>query len=86
MASRPEELIVMFEELADRLNIKLVQDKGDFFGGSCLVREENFIVVNKRKPLEQRLKVLAREFGKINLADVYLVPALRLYIESSQSK
>ena len=86
MASRPEELIVMFEELADRLNIKLVQDKGDFFGGSCLVREENFIVVNKRNPLEQRLKVLAREFGKINLADVYLVPALRLYIESSQSK
>jgi len=68
MTSRPEELIVMFEELADRLNIKLVQDKGDFAGGSCLIREENFIVVNKRKPLEQRLKVLAREFGNINLA------------------
>ena len=85
MASRPEELIVMFEELAARLNIKLVQDKGDFSGGSCLVREENFIVVNKRKPLEQRLKVLAREFSKINLADMYLVPALRLYIESSQN-
>ena len=85
MASRPEELIVMFEELAERLNIKLVQDKGDFSGGSCLVREEKFIVVNKRKPLEQRLKVLAREFSKINLADMYLVPALRLYIESSQN-
>ncbi|HIB73825.1 MAG TPA: hypothetical protein EYO50_07880 [Candidatus Marinimicrobia bacterium] len=83
MTSRPEELIVMFEELADRLNIKLVQDKGDFAGGSCLIREENFIVVNKRKPLEQRLKVLAREFGKINLADVYLVPVLRSYIEGS---
>ena len=64
----------------------IVNDKGDFSGGSCLVREENFIVVNKRKPLEQRLKVLAREFGKINLADVYIVPALRLYIESSQSE
>ena len=86
MASRPEELIGMFEELANRLNIKLVQDKGDFSGGSCLIRKENFIVINKRKPLEQRLKVLAREFGKINLADVYLVPALRLYIENSQSE
>ena len=85
MASRPQELFVMFEELAERLNIKLVQDKGDFSGGSCLVREENFIVVNKRKPLEQRLKVLAREFSKINLADMYLVPALRLYTESSQN-
>tara|TARA_B100000678_G_scaffold239786_1_gene210301 strand:- start:174 stop:434 length:261 start_codon:yes stop_codon:yes gene_type:complete len=86
MESRPKELIVMFEELADRLNIKLVQDKGDFSGGSCLIREENFIVVNKRKPLEQRLKVLGKEFGKINLADVYLVPALRFYIESYQNK
>ena len=86
MAPRPEELIVMFEELADRLNVKLVQDKGDFAGGSCLLREENFIVVNKRKPLEQRLKVLAREFGKINLTDVYLVPALRSYIESIQTE
>tara|TARA_B100000929_G_scaffold270733_1_gene241106 strand:+ start:308 stop:487 length:180 start_codon:yes stop_codon:yes gene_type:complete len=57
-----------------------------FLVGSCLIREENFIVVNKRKPLEQRLKVLAREFGKINLADVYLIPALRFYIESYQSK
>ena len=86
MASSPEELIVMFEELANRLNIKLVQDKGDFSGGSCLIRKEKFIVINKRKPLEQRLKVLAREFGKINLADVYIVPALRLYIESSQGE
>jgi len=86
MDSRPEELIVMFEELAERLNIKLVQDKGDFSGGSCLVKEEKFIVVNKRKPLEHRLKILAREFGKINLIDVYLVPALRFYIESSQSE
>jgi len=86
MASRSEELIVMFEELADRLNVKLVQDKGDFSGGSCLIKEENFIVVNKRKTLEQRLKVLAREFGKINLTDVYLVPALRSYIESIQTE
>ena len=34
MASSPEELIVMFEVLANRLNIKHVQDKGDFSGGS----------------------------------------------------
>ncbi len=86
MTSGSEELIVMFEELADRLNVKLVQDKGDFSGGSCLIKEESFIVVNRRKPLEQRLKVLAKEFGKINLTDVYLVPALRSYIESIQTE
>ena len=37
MAKKQEELLALFEELADKLNIKLVQDKGDFTGGSFLV-------------------------------------------------
>ncbi len=42
MESRPKELIVMFEELADRLNIKLVQDKGDFSGGIMFDKRRKF--------------------------------------------
>ena len=64
MANQKEKLVTLFEELAEKLNIKLLQDKGDFTGGSCLVEDENFIVVNKRKPIEQRLKILANEFSK----------------------
>jgi len=86
MANKPEKLITLFEELADKLNIKLLQDKGDFTGGSCLVKDENFIVVNKRKPAEQRLKILAQEFNKKDLSDIYIIPALREFIEKSQSK
>ena len=86
MANNPEKLITLFEELADKLNIKLLQDKGDFTGGSCLVKDENFIVVNKRKPVEQRLKILAHEFSKKDLSDIYIIPALREFIEKSQSK
>tara|TARA_B110000438_G_scaffold230489_1_gene225534 strand:+ start:2189 stop:2449 length:261 start_codon:yes stop_codon:yes gene_type:complete len=86
MSKKPEKLIVLFEELADKLNIKLLQDKGDFTGGSCYVKDENFIVVNKRKPVEQRLKILAQEFNKKDLSDIYIVPALRDFIEDSQSK
>jgi len=86
MANNPEKLITLFEELADKLNIKLLQDKGDFTGGSCLVKDENFIVVNKRKPVEQRLKILAQEFSKKDLSDIYIIPTLREFIEKSQSK
>ena len=86
MANKSEKLITLFEELADKLNIKILQDKGDFTGGSCLVEDENFIVVNKRKPVEQRLKILAQEFSKKNLSDIYVVPALREFIEQSQSQ
>ena len=37
---------------------------------------ENFIVVNKRKPVEQRLKILAQEFSKKDLSDI-IIEALR---------
>jgi len=86
MSKKSEKLITLFEELADKLNIKLLQDKGDFTGGSCLVKDENFIVVNKRKPVEQRLKILAQEFSKKDLSDIYIIPALREFIEKTQSK
>ena len=86
MANKPEKLITLFEELADKLNIKLLQDKGDFTGGSCLVKDENFIVVNKHKPGEQRLKILAQEFSKKDLSDIYIIPALREFIEKSKFK
>ncbi|MEC8839026.1 MAG: hypothetical protein VYA09_02620 [Candidatus Neomarinimicrobiota bacterium] len=86
MANKSEKLISLFEDLAEKLSIKLLQDKGDFTGGSCLVKDENFIVVNKRKPVEQRLKILAQEFSKKDLSDIYIIPALREFIEKSQSK
>ncbi|MEE3196766.1 MAG: hypothetical protein VX260_07420 [Candidatus Neomarinimicrobiota bacterium] len=86
MANKSEKLISLFEDLAEKLSIKLLQDKGDFTGGSCLVKDENFIVVNKRKPVEQRLKILAQEFSKKDLSDIYIIPALREFIEKSQSE
>ena len=36
--------------------------------------------MNKLKPIEQRLRVLAREFADIDLTGVYIVPILREYI------
>ena len=35
MANQKEKLVTLFEEPAEILKIKLLQDKGDFTGGSC---------------------------------------------------
>ena len=37
------------------------------------------------KPLEQRLKILALGVMDYNLDEIYIVPALREYIENSKS-
>ena len=74
----------LFEELGQRLGLKILKGKGDFSGGTCTVNSETVIVINKMKPMEQRLKTLATSFLEYNLDEIYMVPALRAYIEESR--
>jgi len=77
-----EELLGHFEKLADQLSVTILEGKGDFEGGYCTVNGDQFIVLNKTRPLDQRLRILARSFSKIDLDEQYMVPALREFIEA----
>ena len=77
-------LYTEFEELGQRLGLKILKGKGDFSGGTCTVNNETVIVINKLKPMEQRLRILATSFLEFNLDEIYMVPALRAYIEESR--
>ena len=46
----PDKLMNMFEDLAEKMDINIVQDKGNFNGGACTIDNESYIVVNKSKP------------------------------------
>ena len=81
---KKDKLYIEFEELGKRLGVKIIKGRGDFQGGSCVLNEETVIVVNNTKPIEHRLKVLAESFLEFNLDDVYIVPALRAYIDDSR--
>ena len=78
---KKEKLYIEFEELGKRLGVKIIKGRGDFKGGSCILNEETVIVVNNTKPIEHRLKILADSFLEYNLDDVYMIPALRAYID-----
>ena len=45
--------------VADRLGVKIIRGKGNFKGGSCVIKEESVIVINSNKPFEDRVKNLA---------------------------
>ena len=64
-----KKLYAEFELLAEKLDLKIIKDKGNFIGGVCIIKDEKVIVVNKMKPLEQRLRVLANSFLSYNLDD-----------------
>ena len=75
------QLLEDFLSLGEKCNIKIIHDKGDFNGDNCLLFANNTIVINKHKPLDQRLHVLAKCFSQINLDNVYIKPVLRDVIE-----
>ena len=81
---KPEKLFILFEELAEKMNINIVQGRGDFIGGMCSVNDESYIVINKVKPMSQRLNVLGAEFSKLDLNNIFVSPALRDFIEDIQ--
>ena len=56
--------------LADQLNIKIIKGKGNFKGGSCIIKEESIIVINKNKPFEDCIKNLALSLLEFNLSNI----------------
>ena len=84
--TKPDKLLALFEDLAEKMNINIVQGKGDFQGGMCSVNDESYIVLNKLKPVDQRLAVLVREFSRLNLKNIFVQPILREYISNTQQE
>ena len=60
-----------FEKLAEALDVKIVQEKGNFRGGYCLLEKEGIIVVNKLNPIEQRIRALAQAFSKLDISKIF---------------
>ncbi|MEE2876849.1 MAG: hypothetical protein VX822_03615 [Candidatus Neomarinimicrobiota bacterium] len=79
---KQEELFGHFEKLANQIDVTILQGKGDFEGGYCTVNGDQFVVLNKTRPLEHRLRVLAKSFSELELGEQYVIPALREFIES----
>lgn len=76
-----EALYIELEELAHRLGLQVILDKGPFTGGACILEGEEFIVLNKSIPIQQRMRLFAQALGRKDLSGIYLKPAVRMIIE-----
>ena len=76
-----KQILQEFENLGEKLGLKIIKGKGDFNGGRCRINNKNVIVINNLKPVDHRLKVLAISFLDYNLDGIYIVPYLRAFIE-----
>lgn len=79
---KAEQLYDELIALADRLDIEIVKGKGDFSGGYCRVRKDKRIVLNQHSLLASQLRVLARNLLQFDLSNMYILPAVRDFLET----
>jgi len=79
---KPSTIYQEFEKLAELLKVKIIQEKGNFKGGYCILEKEKVIVINKLKPIEQRIKSLAQAFSQLDISNIHMKPAIREFITS----
>ena len=82
---KPNKIYENLIEIADKLGIKIILDKGNFKGGYCLLEKEKIIVINKLKPIENRIKSLAQVFAKWDTSNIHMLPIIRQIIDSESN-
>ena len=79
--SQQEYLKHEFEDLFERLGYSVVYGRGEFKNGACLVHEDSKIVVSLYTPDDMLLEFFTKILSRIDLSDVYVLPAIREMIE-----
>jgi hypothetical protein len=79
---RDEEIMKALEELAERLSVRIHYEEMKAFefrveDGSCRVKGEPSIFIDRKRPLKEKISILARELQKFDLEDIYIPPLLR---------
>ncbi len=74
---KKNKIIEEFENLSNQLGYKVIHGRGSFTGDSCTINEDKYIVLNKNKPIEQKIKRFAQVFSKIDLTNIYIKPTIR---------
>lgn len=76
-----EEILSELDIVARDLGVRIRFEKGDFDGGYCLLRDERIIVVNKKLNPNRKASVISLAFGELGIDNVFIKPAIRVFIE-----
>lgn len=79
---KPDKLIIELEALVEQAGYTIRKERGTFRGDHCVVEGDKLVVINKNKPVQQQVGLLARVLHRKKLEDVYIKPAVRKHLEN----
>lgn len=78
---KTDKLILELEKLVEQSGYTIRKERGTFRGDSCVVEGDMLVVLNKNKPEQQQVGLLARILKDQGLQDTYIKPAVRKELE-----
>ena len=64
---KPKKLLEYFKDFLGRKELDVVFGIGAFSGGHCIINDNRVVVVNKRMPVEEQLRVLVSVILELKL-------------------
>ena len=82
---KPEQLYQNLKELAEKLDITVSEHNLRVAGvkaksGLCKIKEKKLFVMDKHKSISEKNEILAACLGKMPHEEIYIIPAVREYI------
>jgi hypothetical protein len=79
------------KELAEKLNITVTEKNLSNAGvkvksGLCRIEERNLFIMDKNKPIKEKIKLLAESISELPLEEVYIVPTIRETLEKYRKR
>ncbi|MDZ7716510.1 MAG: hypothetical protein U5J95_09890 [Balneolaceae bacterium] len=78
---KPDKLIIQLEQLVEQAGYTIRKERGTFRGDHCVIEGDKLVVLNKNRPVQQQVGLLARVLHQKKLDDIYIKPAVRKHLE-----
>ena len=78
---KPETLRDELEELVEQLGYEVRKEKGAFRGDHCVIEGDKLVLINKARPIDIQLGVLARLLHQLGVENIYVKPRVRKQLE-----
>jgi len=86
---KPEQLLQELKDLAEKLGITVLEHNFRATGvkaksGYCKIKDKDHFILDKHKKISQKNELLGRFLSKNKLETIFLIPAVRDFLERFQ--
>ncbi|MDX1638890.1 MAG: hypothetical protein R3281_13035 [Balneolaceae bacterium] len=79
---KPEKLLLELEDLVEQAGYSIRKERGTFRGDHCIVEGDKLVVINRNRPVELQVGILARVLRKLDTQHTYIKPVVRKELEA----